>query len=103
MSGFGVRQMHVAFLDEVNTCNSMGLFKEMLCDGFMDGQRIPDSVKIVAACNPYRLRKRSAASAEEEAGAGLVFQHADEGAAEENVGTGIKDPLSNLVYRARGG
>lgn len=75
----------------------MGLFKEMLCDGFMNGVRIPDTIKIVAACNPYRLRKRG--PAEEESNAGLVFQHEAEGETAENVGTGIKDPLANLVYR----
>jgi energy-coupling factor transporter ATP-binding protein EcfA2 len=91
------RMTHVAFLDEVNTCNSMGLFKEMLCDGYMNGRRIPDTVKVVAACNPYRLRKKAAG---DEAAAGLVFQHgaAQDGQA-ENVGTGIKDPLGDLVYR----
>lgn len=31
--------------------------------------------------------------------AGLVFEHHGAGVAAENVGTGIKDPLKNLVYR----
>ena len=88
---------HVAFLDEVNTCNSMGLFKEMLCDGYMNGRRIPDCVKVIAACNPYRLRQHRDGDDE---GVGLVFEH-DAASLDdaENVGTGIKDPLSDLVYR----
>ena len=88
---------HVAFLDEVNTCNSMGLFKEMLCDGYMNGRRIPDSIKVIAACNPYRLRQHRDG---DEEGVGLVFEHDSSSPDDaENVGTGIKDPLSELVYR----
>jgi MoxR-like ATPase len=86
----------VVFLDEVNTCNSMGLFKEMICDGYMNGRRIPDSIKVIAACNPYRLRLKRDGDDE---GVGLVFEHSESSQEAENVGTGIKDPLSELVYR----
>lgn len=27
------------FFDEINTCNCMSLFKNILCDGFMEGTR----------------------------------------------------------------
>ena len=94
---WGVVQTDVIFLDEVNTCNSMGLFKEMLCDGSMNGRVLPRSVKVIAACNPYRLRKAGAPSDMDDRG-GLVFD-LSEAAEDENVGTGIKDPLSQLVYR----
>ena len=47
------------FLDEVNTCDALGLFKEMLCDHTMDGKLLPSSLKILAACNPYRVRPPS--------------------------------------------
>ncbi len=63
----------VVFLDEVNTCNSMGLFKEIICDRSMNGHRIPHNIRVIAACNPYRLKKGLAA--EEENMAGLVFDH----------------------------
>jgi len=46
----------IVFLDEVNTCNCMGLFKEIICDRTMNGKQIPHNIKIIAACNPYRLR-----------------------------------------------
>eukprot|EP00456_Euglypha_rotunda_P019720 TRINITY_DN17417_c0_g3_i3.p1 TRINITY_DN17417_c0_g3~~TRINITY_DN17417_c0_g3_i3.p1 ORF type:complete len:178 (+),score=26.96 TRINITY_DN17417_c0_g3_i3:132-665(+) len=62
----------VVFLDEVNTCNSMGLFKEMVCDRSMNGIILPSTLKIIAACNPYRLKKGIAT--EMEAMAGLVFE-----------------------------
>jgi hypothetical protein len=87
----------VVFFDEVNTCNSMGLFKEIVCDRCMNGTPIPQNIKIIAACNPYRLRTTKSLYGGEEM-AGLVYEH--HGATHsENVGTGIKDPLRNLVYR----
>ena len=44
---WGEAQTDVVFLDEVNTCNSMGLFKEMLCDGSMNGQALLGSSVII--------------------------------------------------------
>lgn len=35
-----------------------GLFKEIVCDGAVNGKPLPSRLRIVAACNPYRLRKR---------------------------------------------
>jgi hypothetical protein len=94
---FGQEVTHVIFLDEVNTCNCMALFNEIICDRTMDGVPIPEHVRIVAACNPYRLRITKATAGTE---TGLVFDLHDENADDaENVGTGIKDPLSDLVYR----
>ena len=34
----------IAFLDEINTCNSMGLFKEIVCDNSMNGD-ITNTIK----------------------------------------------------------
>eukprot|EP01045_Picozoa_sp_COSAG04_P058182 COSAG04_NODE_28148_length_277_cov_1.061798_1_plen_92_part_11 len=39
VNDYGEVQTHVLFFDEVNTCNSMGLFKEILCDGTLQGRR----------------------------------------------------------------
>jgi len=86
----------VVFLDEVNTCNSMGLFKEIICDRSMDGLILPDSLKIIAACNPYRLKQ--GLMKEADTMAGLIFDHFAGGHG-DNVGTGITDPLKDLVYR----
>jgi E3 ubiquitin-protein ligase RNF213 len=88
----------VVFLDEINTCNCMGLFKEIVCDRSLNGQILPHNVKIIAACNPYRLRTTKSLYGGEEM-AGLAFEHFCKSANLENVGTGIKDPLRNLVYR----
>ena len=42
------------FLDEINTCNSMGLISEMLCKHSVQGRKIKENVLFFAACNPYR-------------------------------------------------
>ena len=90
----------VLLLDEINTCNSMGLFKEIICDRTLNGVPFPDKIQIIAACNPYRLRTSGNLYGGEEM-AGLVYEQGGGGGSGivENVGTGIKDPLRNLVYR----
>ena len=98
VNDYGELQQHILFFDEVNTCNSMALFKEIVCDGTMQGRMLPQAVKVIAACNPYRLRSGGALH-EMDDRVGLVFQHDDGLNDVENVGTGIKDPLSELVYR----
>ena len=42
------------FLDEINTCNSMGLISEMMCKGNFQKKQLKDNVIFIAACNPYR-------------------------------------------------
>ena len=46
----------VLFFDEANTTEAIGLIKEIMCDRSMEGEPLElcDSLKIVAACNPYR-------------------------------------------------
>jgi hypothetical protein len=46
----------VLFFDEANTTEAVGVVKEVMCDGTLNGQPIAltDSLKMVAACNPYR-------------------------------------------------
>ena len=53
----------------------------------MLGELLPDNIKIIAACNPYRLKKEDV-----EPTVGLVFQYQQD----ENP---IPDPLEKLVYR----
>jgi hypothetical protein len=88
----------VVLLDEINTCNHMGLFKEIVCDRSMDGKPLPSNMKIIAACNPYRLRSTASLYGGEEM-AGLAFETFNSSTHQEGVGTGITDPLRNLVYR----
>ena len=44
------------FLDEINTCNHMGLITEAICHRSINGQRIHEGIQILAALNPYRIR-----------------------------------------------
>ena len=57
---------------------------------------LPPSLGVIAACNPYR-RKRGLGLTEE-TNAGLQFA-AHAAATDGNVGSGIHDPLKDLVYR----
>ena len=43
------------FFDEINTCNSMGLLSEILCQHTIRGKSIDERYVFIAACNPYRL------------------------------------------------
>ena len=42
------------FLDEINTCKSMGLISELMCKHTYQGKRLPPNIVFIAACNPYR-------------------------------------------------
>ena len=44
----------IVFFDEANTTESLELIKEIMCDHRENGRKIPASIKLVAACNPYR-------------------------------------------------
>ena len=43
------------FLDEANTCDHLGVVKELLCHQSLDGRPLDARLVIMAACNPYRL------------------------------------------------
>jgi len=43
------------FLDEINTCNSLGLIAEILCKRSYLGKEIHKNICFICACNPYRL------------------------------------------------
>ena len=42
------------FLDEINTCMSMGLISELICYRTILGNSIPKNILFIGACNPYR-------------------------------------------------
>ena len=43
------------FLDEINTCNCMGLITEMMTKHSCQGKKLPNSIVFIGACNPYRM------------------------------------------------
>lgn len=46
------KQMWV-FLDEINTCDHLGLIAELICHRSYLGKPLPENLIILAACNPY--------------------------------------------------
>lgn len=49
------RERHVwVFLDELNTSPCIDVFAEMLCESRFDGRALPDNIRVLGACNPYR-------------------------------------------------
>ena len=55
----GIKNVNVwVFLDEINTCNSLGLITEIMIKYSCKGKKIKENVKFIAACNPYRLETK---------------------------------------------
>ena len=69
------------FLDEINTCNSLGLISEIMCNHTYLGKKINNNFVFIGACNPYRLLTKKMRES------GLVYYN-------------MKDnsKLNNLVY-----
>ena len=69
------------FFDEINTCNSLGLITEIMCNHTYFGKKINENFVFLGACNPYReLTKKMKES-------GLVYYNMKE-----------KSKLNNFVY-----
>nr|KAG5700588.1 hypothetical protein BaRGS_015384 [Batillaria attramentaria] len=85
----------VLFFDEANTTEAVGAIKEVMCDGTMAGKPISldKSLKLVAACNPYRRHTPEMIKRLESAGLGY---HVD---AEDTVDKLGRVPMRHLVYR----
>ena len=69
------------FLDEINTCNSLGLITEIMCNHTYLGKKINDNFVFLGACNPYRVLNKKMRES------GLVYYNIKE-----------KNKLNNLVY-----
>ena len=52
------------FLDEINTCKSMGLISELMCKHTCQGEPLPENIVFIAACNPYRMRDKKSGNQE---------------------------------------
>ena len=69
------------FFDEINTCNSLGLITEIMCNHTYLGRKINDNIVFLGACNPYRVLNKKMRES------GLVYYNTKE-----------KNKLNNLVY-----
>ena len=56
------------FLDEINTCKSMGLISELMCKHTCQGVPLLDNIVFIAACNPYRMREKKTEIKQEKIG-----------------------------------
>ena len=85
----------VLFFDEANTSQSIGLIKEILCDKRINGNPIPNNIRLqfVVACNPYRRHSNEMLIKLMSAGLGKVTMH------KEIIEKFGKIPLRELVYR----
>jgi hypothetical protein len=48
-----------AFLDEINTCEHLGVISNLICNNKIMHRHISCNVTFAAACNPYKLRRGS--------------------------------------------
>ena len=74
-------QLTWIFFDEINTCNSLGLITEIMCNHTYLGKKLNDNFVFLGACNPYRILKKKMRQS------GLVYYNMKE-----------KSKLNNLVY-----
>ncbi|XP_052217509.1 E3 ubiquitin-protein ligase rnf213-alpha-like [Dreissena polymorpha] len=94
---FGEHVYTVLFFDEANTTEATGSFKEMMCDQSICGKNIQmyQNLKIIAACNPYRMHSDQFVENLENAGLGY---HVDANETRDTLG---KIPMRRLVYRVQ--
>ncbi|XP_076466247.1 E3 ubiquitin-protein ligase rnf213-alpha-like [Babylonia areolata] len=87
----------VLFFDEANTTEAVGVIKEVMCDGTLDGQHMNlcPNLKMVAACNPYRKHSDELIERLENAGLGY---HVDADKTVDKLG---RVPMRRLVYRVQ--
>nr|XP_022293483.1 E3 ubiquitin-protein ligase rnf213-alpha-like isoform X1 [Crassostrea virginica] len=96
-ANFGHKLYTVLFFDEANTTEAIGLIKEIMCDRSMEGEPLElcQSLKIVAACNPYRKHSEDLIKRLEQAGLGY---HVDAEKTTDRMG---RVPMRRLVYRVQ--
>ena len=70
------------FFDEINTCNSLGLITEIMCNRTYLGKKINENFIFFGACNPYRILTKQMRES------GLVYYNMKEN----------ENKLNNLVY-----
>ena len=70
------------FFDEINTCNSLGLITEIMCNHTYLGKKLNKNYVFLGACNPYRILTKKMRES------GLVYYNMKE----------TSNKLNNLVY-----
>ena len=84
----------ILFLDEANTTEAIYAVKEIVCDETVRGKTFKNAgLKIVAACNPYRLHKPEIIQKMENSGLGFHVKSQDVHETFDGI------PMRHLVYR----
>ncbi|XP_072028881.1 E3 ubiquitin-protein ligase rnf213-alpha-like [Amphiura filiformis] len=87
----------VLFFDEANTTEAIGLIKEIMCDGRIQGRPMSmlgsGALKLIASCNPYRRHSQQMLQRMQSTGLGY---HVQSNEVKERLGS---IPLRELVYR----
>jgi len=87
------------FLDEINTCKSMGLISELMCKHTCQGSPLPENIVFIAACNPYRIREKKSNVKKEKIGLDVNQAHEQMKNLNEREKENIKTSTDNdLVY-----
>lgn len=80
------------FFDEFNTTPFMGLLKEIILDRSLDGEKLPEALIPIAACNPFREKQHRS----------LISKRAEEQGADWVSGhyhvEGIPKPLEDMTW-----
>ncbi|KAL3881512.1 hypothetical protein ACJMK2_027944 [Sinanodonta woodiana] len=94
---YGPHMYTVLFFDEANTTEAIGMIKEIMCDKSMEGNLLDrsQSLKFVAACNPYKKHSEDLIKRLEQAGLGY---HVDADKTTDRLG---RVPMRRLVYRVQ--
>ena len=79
------------FIDEINTCNSMGLFNEIICNHSCKGKKLNENLVFIGACNPFRKSNK------EQKMVGLTYGHKSSNNILYNVKP-LSQSLMNFVY-----
>ena len=88
-------ELTLIFLDEFNTCNSLGLFIEIICNHTYLGKKISENIIFIATCNPYRLMSKRIREI------GLVYNNMKENSKLNNLAYAVNPiphSLLNFVF-----
>ena len=87
------------FLDEINTCKSMGLISELMCKHTCQGKPLPSNIVFIAACNPYRQRENKGKNFDQKIGLDINLAYKQKKQLNDKEREEIsRNKNSNLVY-----
>ena len=77
------------FFDEINTCSSLTLLKEIFINRTFNGEKLEDNIRLIGACNPYRKKLNAFEKC------GLTVEDDEDDKDDKD------DKVNNLVYKVQ--